>query len=202
MFPELRIESAEFLTEQPFDGFALGGLAVGDTRAEREDITHFAAELMPASRPRYLMGVGTPADLLQAMLAGIDMFDCVIPTHFAWQGTAFTSTGRVRVTRGPNGLDDGPLDATCACSTCTRFSRAYLRHLFQCKEPLGPRLLSIHNLHHYYALMADSRAAIAAGTYAHFAEETLDRIDRHEGTSTRLGHRRHEPRRMPGADDR
>ena len=185
----LRIESAKFLTDQPFDGFALGGLAVGDTRAEREDITHFAAELMPASRPRYLMGVGTPADLLQAMLAGIDMFDCVIPTHFAWQGTAFTSTGRVRVTRGPNGLDDGPLDATCACSTCTRFSRAYLRHLFQCKEPLGPRLLSIHNLSHYYALMAASRDAIAAGTYAHFAEETLDRIDRHEGTSTRLGHR-------------
>ncbi len=187
--PSLRIESAAFLTDQPFDGFALGGLAVGDTRAQREDITHFAAELLPATRPRYLMGVGTPADVLQAMLAGIDMFDCVIPTHFAWQGTAFTSTGRVRVTKGTNGEIDGPLDATCACSTCQRFSRAYLRHLFQCKEPLGPRLLSIHNLSHYYALMAEARAAIAAGSYARYAEETLDRIDRHEGSGVRLGDR-------------
>lgn len=190
----LRIASADFLTQQPFDGFALGGLAVGDTRAEREDITHFAAELMPATRPRYLMGVGTPADLLEAILAGIDMFDCVIPTHFAWQGTAFTSTGRVRVTRSTNGTNDGPLDALCGCTTCTRFSRAYLRHLFQCKEPLGPRLLSIHNLYYYYALMAQARAAIEAGSYASFAEETLERTDRHEGTSTRLGHRGRAPK--------
>jgi len=187
--PALRVESAAFLTEQPFDGFALGGLAVGDTRAEREAITQFATDLLPASRPRYLMGVGTPADLLQAMLAGIDMFDCVIPTHFAWQGTAFTSTGRVRVTKAMHEHMNGPLDERCACSTCARFSRAYLRHLFQCKEPLGYRLLSIHNLSHYYALMADARAAIAAGTYATFAEETLERSDRHEGSSERLGHR-------------
>jgi queuine tRNA-ribosyltransferase len=187
--PGLRVESAAFLTEQPFDGFALGGLAVGDTRAEREEITQFATELLPANKPRYLMGVGTPADLLQAMLAGIDMFDCVIPTHFAWQGTAFTSTGRVRVTKATNELIDGPLDERCACSTCARFSRAYLRHLFQCKEPLGFRLLSIHNLQHYYDMMADARAAIAAGTYAAFAEETLERSDRHEGSSERLGHR-------------
>lgn len=189
VIPALRVESANFLTQQPFDGFALGGLAVGDTRAEREDITHFAAELMPVTHPRYLMGVGTPADLLQAILAGIDMFDCVIPTHFAWQGTAFTSTGRVRATKATNATNDGPLDAACSCMTCTRFSRAYLHHLFQCKEPLGPRLLSIHNLHHYYALMADARAAIEAGTYARFAEETLERSDRHEGQDKRLGDR-------------
>lgn len=187
--PSLRVESAAFLTAQPFDGFALGGLAVGDTRAEREAITQFATELLPADRPRYLMGVGTPADLLQAMLAGIDMFDCVIPTHFAWQGTAFTSTGRVRVTKAIHEHMNGPLDERCDCSTCATYSRTYLRHLFQCKEPLGFRLLSIHNLRHYYNLMADARAAIAAGTYAAFAEETLERSDRHEGQDQRLGHR-------------
>jgi queuine tRNA-ribosyltransferase len=178
--PALRRESADFLTQQPFDGFALGGLAVGDTRSEREDITQFAAALLPAARPRYLMGVGTPPDLLIAMLAGIDMFDCVLPTHLGWQGTAFTSTGRVRVTRGANATRDDPLDASCTCSTCATFSRSYLHHLFKCSEPLGPRLLCIHNLHHYHDLMAQARAHIEAGTYAAFARRKLDQIDRHE----------------------
>jgi queuine tRNA-ribosyltransferase len=183
----LRQESAAFLTQHEFDGFALGGLAVGDTRAQREDITHFAASLLPASRPRYLMGVGTPPDLLQAILAGVDMFDCVLPTHLAWQGTAFTSTGRVRITRAPNASADTPLDAACTCGTCTRFSRAYLHHLFKCGEPFGPRLLSIHNLHHYQALMAEARVAIDAGTYAAYAKQKLDAIDRHEHSDRRLG---------------
>ncbi|MFZ5890641.1 MAG: tRNA guanosine(34) transglycosylase Tgt [Myxococcota bacterium] len=185
--PELRRESAAFLTSHAFDGFALGGLAVGDTRAQREEITHFAAELLPESRPRYLMGVGTPPDLLYAMLAGIDMFDCVLPTHLGWQGTAFTSTGRVRVTRSACGASDQPLDASCGCSTCRRFSRAYLHHLFKCSEPLGPRLLSIHNLHHYLQLMRDSREAITRGDFAAFARQKLDEIDRHEHNGKRLG---------------
>lgn len=185
IFRSLRAESAAFLTQHPFDGFALGGLAVGDTRAEREDITHFAAELLPAERPRYLMGVGTPPDLLQAMLAGIDMFDCVLPTHLAWQGTAFTSTGRVKVTRGSNARSDVALDADCSCGTCSNFSRAYLYHLFKCSEPLGPRLLSMHNLSHYGHLMAEARAAIAAGTFASHARAKLLRIDRHEHEDAR-----------------
>jgi queuine tRNA-ribosyltransferase len=184
---ELRRESAAFLTEHPFDGFALGGLSVGDTRSEREDITHFAAELLPEGRPRYLMGVGTPADLLIAVAAGIDMFDCVLPTHLAWQGTAFASTGRVRITRAPNAAADVPLDPACDCSTCAQFSRAYLHHLFKCSEPLGPRLLSIHNLRHYNALMAEVRAAIEAGEYATFARQKLEAIDRHEHSGKRLG---------------
>jgi queuine tRNA-ribosyltransferase len=184
---ELRRESARVLGAYPFDGFALGGLAVGDTRSEREHITHLAAELLPAERPRYLMGVGTPADLLAAVAAGIDMFDCVLPTHLAWQGTAFTSTGRVRVTRGPAGHADVPLDARCDCSTCATFSRAYLHHLFKCSEPLGPRLLSLHNLRHYHALMAEARAAIELGGYAEFAKQKLDAIDRHEHSDRRFG---------------
>jgi queuine tRNA-ribosyltransferase len=185
--PELRRESAAFLAEHPFDGFALGGLAVGDTRAQREAITQFSAALLPAQRPRYLMGVGTPPDLLYAISAGIDLFDCVLPTHLAWQGTAFTSTGRVRVTRGAAGQADIPLDAQCQCSTCRRFSRAYLHHLFKCSEPLGPRLLSLHNLHHYHALMAEARRAIELGSYAAFARDTLEHIDRHEHNGQRLG---------------
>ena len=185
--PSLRKESAAFLTEHPFDGFAIGGLAVGDTRSEREDVTALSAELLPPDRPRYLMGVGTPPDLLQAMLAGVDMFDCIIPTQLAWQGTGFTSTGRVRLTRVPNALSEEPLDALCPCSTCKNFSRAYLHHLFKCKEPLGPRLVSMHNLHYYHQLMSDSRDAIAAGTFAAFAKDKLEAIDRHEHSATRFG---------------
>ena len=109
--PELRRESADFLTAHPFDGFAIGGLAVGDTRAQREEMTAHTAALLPADRPRYLMGVGTPPDLLAAIGLGVDMFDCVLPTHLAWQGTAFTATGRVRISRGAHRSDDEPLDA-------------------------------------------------------------------------------------------
>lgn len=185
--PELRRASAAFLREHPFDGFAIGGLAVGDTRDEREAITEMAAELLPADRPRYLMGVGTPPDLLIAMLAGVDMFDCILPTHLAWQGTAFTSTGRVKVTRGSQANADRALDEACACSTCREYSRAYLHHLFKCSEPLGPRLLSLHNLWHYQALMAESREAIAAGRFAAYARAKLEQIDRHEHAERSMG---------------
>jgi queuine tRNA-ribosyltransferase len=185
--PSLRAESAGFLADHPFDGLAIGGLAVGDTRAQREEVTHMSAELLPADRPRYLMGVGTPPDLLHAILAGVDMFDCILPTNLAWQGTAFTSTGRVALTRGSTASVDEPLDAACGCSTCERFTRAYLHHLFKCREPLGPRLISFHNMHHYHSLMADARREIEAGTYAAWARAKLDAIDRHEHGARRLG---------------
>jgi queuine tRNA-ribosyltransferase len=185
LVPALRQESAAFLASHPFDGFAIGGLAVGDTRAQREEMTAFAAELLPVDRPRYLMGVGTPPDLLHAIACGVDMFDCVLPTHLAWQGTAFTSTGRVRITRGAHRTSEQPLDAACACPTCRSFSRAYLHHLMKCSEPLGPRLMSIHNLHHYLGLMGDARAAIEAGTYTAFARQRLAAIDKHEHAEAR-----------------
>jgi queuine tRNA-ribosyltransferase len=180
LVPSLRQESARFLADHPFDGFAIGGLAVGDTRAEREDMTAFAADLLPATAPRYLMGVGTPPDLLIAIGCGVDMFDCVIPTRLAWQGTAFTSTGRVRLTRSAHLTSDEPLDTSCACSTCGTYTRAYLHHLVKSSEPLGPRLLTIHNLHYYLDLMRQARAAIEAGTYAAFAKQKLGEMDRHE----------------------
>ena len=178
--PAWRAESAGFLTQHPFDGFAIGGLAVGDTRAERGEVIARTAELLPSDRPRYLMGVGTPPDILEAVAHGVDLFDCVIPTTLAWQGTAFTSTGRVRITRGEHRLSDEPLDAACGCATCRDHPRGYLHHLLKCREPLGPRLLSVHNLHHYLDLMRRARAAIEEGRYAAFARETLPAIDRHE----------------------
>jgi queuine tRNA-ribosyltransferase len=178
--PDLRRESAAFLRDHPFDGFAIGGLAVGDRRAQREEITRMSAQLLPEDRPRYLMGVGTPPDLLEAILAGVDMFDCILPTHLAWQGTAFTSTGRVKITRAAHATEDRPLDEACDCATCARFGRAYLHHLFKCSEPLGPRLLSLHNLRHYLTLMEGARRQIAAGTYAAWARGKLFEIDRHE----------------------
>ena len=187
VIPELRRESAAFLTSQPFDGFAIGGLAVGEGRSEREDMTALAAELLPAERPRYLMGVGTPPDLLAAIGAGVDMFDCILPTNFAWQSPAFTSTGRVRLLRMANADADESLDPECGCSTCTTFSRAYLHHLFKCREPLGPRLVAKHNLHHYHCLMAEARAAIERGTYAAYARAKLAAIDRHEHSDPSLG---------------
>jgi queuine tRNA-ribosyltransferase len=185
--PVLRAESARLLAQHAFDGFAIGGLAVGDTRAERADVVARTAELLPRERPRYLMGVGTPPDLLEAIGEGVDMFDCVLPTTMAWQGTAFASTGRVRLTRGDHRLSEEPLDATCGCLTCRTWSRGYLHHLFKCREPLGPRLLSVHNLHHYLDLMREARGAIAAGRYGPFARERLEALDRHE----------HDPARRP-----
>ncbi len=182
---ELRRESAAFLTQHAFDGFAIGGLAVGDTRAQREDMTAFVTELLPRERPRYLMGVGTPPDLLVAIGHGVDMFDCVLPTRLAWQGIAFTSTGRVRLTRSAHRDADETLDARCACSTCRGFTRAYLHHLMKSSEPLGPRLLSLHNLHYYVRLMQEAGQAIEAGTYAAFARARLAEMDCREHARAR-----------------
>jgi queuine tRNA-ribosyltransferase len=126
------------------------------------------------------MGVGTPPDILEGIAHGVDMFDCVIPTTLAWQGTAFTGSGRVRLTRTEHKLSDAPLDPACVCPTCRSHSRGYLHHLMKCKEPLGPRLLSVHNLHHYLELMRAARAAIEAGRYGPFMRETMASIDRHE----------------------
>jgi queuine tRNA-ribosyltransferase len=189
LFPELRRESATTLSDAPFDGFAIGGLAVGDTRAQREDTIALCAEHLPRERPRYLMGVGTPAELVSAVRAGVDLFDCMLPTYMARQGAAFTSSGRVRITRTAYASADGPLDAACSCSTCHSSSRAYLHHLFKCTEPLGPRLLSYHNLHYYQQLMRDTRTAIEHGRYDTFARDTLSAIDRHEHNGRKPGSR-------------
>lgn len=166
-FPDLRRESAAALTAiDGFDGYAIGGLAVGETRSQREDITELTAALLPADRPRYLMGVGTPLDLLEGIHRGVDMFDCILPTAWAQHGKAFTSHGRIDLRRGVYRRSEQPLDAACACDACATYTRSYLHHLVKCQEPLGWQLLAGHNLGFYARLVRELRAAIADGTFA------------------------------------
>ena len=176
-YPHLRRESAEQITAIDFDGFALGGLAVGETRQEREDTTEHSAPLLPAHKPRYLMGVGTPIDLLEAVRRGMDMFDCILPTSLANQGVVFTSRGRLDLRRGVYRLDSGPLDPTCSCSTCRRYTRAYLQHLVRAREFVAGQLLSVHNLTFYRNLMRDMRQAIIAGTFKAFYESNVTALE-------------------------
>ena len=159
----LRTESLNGLTEIGFDGYAVGGLAVGETEDERNSVLDHIVPLMPADRPRYLMGVGTPVDIAEAVSRGIDMFDCVMPTRHARTGHLFTSRGVVKIRNGKYADDTGPLDPDCDCHTCRNYSLAYLRHLEKCGEILGSRLNTIHNLHYYQKLMRDLRTAIDAG---------------------------------------
>ncbi|MCX6114848.1 MAG: tRNA guanosine(34) transglycosylase Tgt [Proteobacteria bacterium] len=175
-FQQLRRESAEQITEMPFDGFALGGLAVGESKTEREDTTEFAAQLLPSAKPRYLMGVGTPIDLLEAVRRGIDMFDCILPTALASQGVCFTSHGKIDLRRGIYKLQEMQLDALCPCSTCLRFSRAYLHHLIKSKESVAGPLLSIHNLTFYRRLMHRMRTAILTGQFRALYESEVNAL--------------------------
>ncbi len=156
----LRVEHAATLADLNLDGYAIGGLSVGEPREELVRFTEFTAPLLPASRVRYLMGVGYPWDIVDAVLAGVDMFDCVIPTRSARFGQAFTSSGRVTIKNTRYRDDARPLDENCACYACARFSRAYLRHLFTSNEILAPRLLSLHNVTFYQHLLSRVRAAI------------------------------------------
>jgi queuine tRNA-ribosyltransferase len=169
--PKLRDESAAFLTPHPFDGFAIGGLAVGETKEERETMTERVTASLPTDKPRYLMGVGTPMDLVEAVMRGVDMFDCIIPTKMAQQGYAYTFQGLVRITRMVYRLDDSPLDAACDCYVCKRYTRGYLQHLMRGKHHLGSRMLSIHNVRHYQLLMGQLREAILKGSYAQVYRE-------------------------------
>jgi queuine tRNA-ribosyltransferase len=163
IYDSLRRESLAGLCEIEFDGYAIGGLAVGETENERIDVLDNLISVMPPDKPRYLMGVGTPLDIAEAVLRGVDMFDCVIPTRHARTGHLFTSRGIVKIRNARYAADTGPLDPDCGCYTCQNYSLAYLRHLEKSGEMLGPRLGTIHNLHYYQCLMNDLRAAIETG---------------------------------------
>ncbi|MDE0036324.1 MAG: tRNA guanosine(34) transglycosylase Tgt [Gammaproteobacteria bacterium] len=175
MYPHLRAESLAELIDIGFDGYAIGGLSVGEPKEEMNAIVDQVAPALPADRPRYLMGVGTPDDLVRGVCAGVDMFDCVLPTRNARNGHLFTSSGIVRIRNARYRTDPGPLDERCACYTCANFSRAYLHHLDRCGEILGAVLMTIHNLSFYQVLMAQLRGAIEAGTLAGLAERKLAR---------------------------
>jgi queuine tRNA-ribosyltransferase len=166
VYDSLRLESLAGLQAIGFDGYAIGGLAVGESEAERLAVLDALVPVMPVDRPRYLMGVGTPADIAEAVTRGVDMFDCVIPTRHARNGQLFTSRGVVKFRHARYADDTAPPDPACGCYTCSNYSLAYLRHLGKCGEILGPRLATLHNLHYYQKLMCDLRTAIDAGTLA------------------------------------
>ena len=173
MYPDLREASLAALLQLDWPGLAIGGLAVGEPEAERLRVLEALLPLMPRERPRYLMGVGYPQDIVAAVLRGVDMFDCVMPTRHARNGHLFTSQGVINIRNAAWQKDTGPVDPACSCDTCRRYSRAYLRHLDRCNEILGVRLATLHNLHFYLDLMRRIRAAIAAGTFAALAREVL-----------------------------
>lgn len=171
MYPHLRDESMKGLEEIGFDGYAIGGLSVGEPKEEMVKVLDHLAHKMPEDKPRYLMGVGKPEDIVEAVRRGVDMFDCVMPTRNARNGFLFTSEGVVKIRNAANKTDTRPLDETCDCYTCQNFSRSYLHHLDKCKEILGAHLNTIHNLHYYQVLMAGLREAIEQGKLDDFVDE-------------------------------
>lgn len=171
MYPNLRQKSIEGLKNIGFDGYAIGGLSVGEPKDEMMNTLDHLTHLMPEDAPRYLMGVGTPEDLVESVRRGVDMFDCVMPTRNARNGYLFTSTGMVRIRNSQFQMDTKPLDAECSCYTCQNYSRAYLRHLDKTGEILGARLNTIHNLHFYVHLMASMRESLENETFSDFLAE-------------------------------
>jgi queuine tRNA-ribosyltransferase len=181
VYEALRRESLSRLLEIGFDGYAVGGLAVGESAAERLAVLEGLVPAMPEDRPRYLMGVGTPLDIAEAVARGIDLFDCVIPTRHARNAQLFTSRGVVKLRNARYADDTGPPDPECDCYTCRHYSLAYLRHLEKCNEMLGPRLATVHNLRYYQRLMAGLRRAIAEGSLDAFRAELAERYAGEEG---------------------
>jgi queuine tRNA-ribosyltransferase len=167
-FEELRRESAQAIVELDFDGYAIGGVSVGEPEEEMKRAVESAEPFLPPDKPRYAMGLGTPPQLLEMIARGMDMFDCVLPTRLARNGTAFTVTGTLNLKNAEFALDKGPIEQNCACEACRGFSRGYIRHLIKAEEILGIRLITLHNLHFYLNLMRRARVAIEAGTFDAF----------------------------------
>ncbi len=176
IFPDLRAESAEFIAGLNFPGNAIGGLSVGETKTEMHQILEVVDPILPEDKPRYLMGVGTPEDLIHGVMRGVDIFDCVLPTRLARHKAAFTSQGRVNLAKLENARSTRPIDEHCTCYTCQNFTRAYLRHLISAKEMLAATLLSIHNLQALIDLAKGMRAAILANEFEAFAEGVLNEL--------------------------
>jgi queuine tRNA-ribosyltransferase len=179
MFENLRQESLDALVEMDLPGYAVGGVSVGEPKEEMQRIMAHTPHRLPANKPRYLMGVGTPEDLVEGVAAGVDMFDCVMPTRNARNGHMFTRFGDLKIRNARYKNEDAPVDMTCTCYTCKNFNRAYMHHLDRCGEMLGPMLASIHNLHYYLNLMQEVRDALDAGRFGAFV--TQFHIDRARG---------------------
>ncbi|MCK8515529.1 tRNA guanosine(34) transglycosylase Tgt [Methylonatrum kenyense] len=177
IYPDLRSRSLDSLQEIGFDGYAIGGLAVGEPEHEREMILDHLQAALPADHPRYLMGVGRPQDIVEAVRRGVDMFDCVMPTRNARNGYLFTRNGMLRIRNARFADDTRPIEEGCGCYTCRHYSRAYLKHLDKCNEMLGPRLATIHNLHHYQQLMQGLREAIRERRLDAFVRDFYEALD-------------------------
>ena len=173
MHRDLRVHSAESLIEMDFNGYAIGGLSVGEPKEEMMEVLSYLPDHMPQDKPRYLMGVGTPLDLVEGVASGVDMFDCVMPSRNARNGYLFTSEGVVKIRNAKYKKDTGPLDPNCGCSTCSNYSRSYLHHLQKTNEILGSRLNTLHNLFYYQELMQSMRSAIQANTFSTFRKSFL-----------------------------
>ena len=173
MHRDLRVHSAESLIEMDFNGYAIGGLSVGEPKEEMMEVLSYLPDHMPKDKPRYLMGVGTPLDLVEGVASGVDMFDCVMPSRNARNGYLFTSEGVVKIRNAKYKKDTGPLDPNCSCSTCSNYSRSYLHHLQKTNEILGSRLNTLHNLFYYQELMQSMRRAIQANTFSTFRKSFL-----------------------------
>jgi queuine tRNA-ribosyltransferase len=180
IFHDLREQSARFLMELDFPGYAIGGLAVGETKAQMHGVLELVDDILPADRPRYLMGVGTAADFFEAVARGVDMFDCVLPTRLARHGAAFTHHGRLNLRNQALAEDTSPIEEDCTCYACTHFSRAYIRHLMVAKEILGLYLASIHNLHFLLDTMRRIRQSILDGTFEQLKTDLLPNLKRDE----------------------
>jgi queuine tRNA-ribosyltransferase len=167
-FEDLRNESAQAIVDIDFDGYAIGGVSVGEPEEEMMQAVEWAEPFLPGNKPRYAMGLGTPPQLLELIARGVDMFDCVLPTRLARNGTAFTAAGTVNLKNAEFILDKNPIEENCACDACREFSRGYIRHLIKAEEILGLRLITLHNLHFYLNLMSQARAEIEKGTFDQF----------------------------------
>ena len=173
VFPDLRTASAQFVAEQPVVGFGIGGLSVGEPKPEMYHILETTTAALPTDRPRYLMGVGSPEDLIEGVRRGVDMFDCVLPTRLGRHGSAFTASGRINLLNAQWATDERPIEEGCDCWSCQRYTRAYIRHLFRADETLGPRLASLHNLRFLVRLMEQAREAIIAGHFERWSTSFL-----------------------------
>jgi len=178
MYPDLRREHAEQLASLPFDGMAVGGLSVGESKETMDEMLEASISELPVEKPRYFMGVGRPADILRSVARGVDMFDCVLPTRCGRTGLLFTSGGELAIKNARYRFDEEPVDPECSCPVCSRFTRAYLRHLFVSGEMLGPVLNTLHNLHFYQNLMRRIQDAIGSGEFSGFMKQTIDDVSR------------------------
>ncbi len=185
IFPDLRQESAEFIASLGFPGHAIGGLSVGETKEEMNQMLEVVDHCLPEDKPRYLMGVGTPEDLIQGVLRGVDIFDCVLPTRLARHHAAMTLTGRLNLINASFSRDERPIDENCSCYTCQYFTRAYLRHLIVAKEMLSATLISIHNLHTLLHLAEEIRSRISAGQFEEYATNFLNELEQTKATKSR-----------------